>query len=290
MIHLSTGLRLGLEQPQLEQLAHTCDYLGIRTICAGTQPDWEDRAVKGVRRFLDAHGLRMGELSRFHGGLASPAAAAHQEALEVYRRYMAHAAILGAACVGFSFSGIYPADGSRGHEDVRSQPVWERVVEAAGDLAAAAAAAGVAIAAHPHQMGPLFSVERIARLLQEVSSPRLKVLIDPVNLVTLDTYSDTAPFLHHIFDTLGDSIVSVHAKDIILSALHRTEQGLLAVCHLDEAVPGSGNLDYATLLQRADGLGHDVVMHAEHLSSQDQRIVALHHIRHVAREQGITLG
>jgi sugar phosphate isomerase/epimerase len=254
----------------------------MRTVCGATQPEWDDRAVAGIRAFFDERGLRAGELSSFHHGLAAPDPAAREAALAAYGRRIEHAAILGAACVGFSFPGIYD-------RHVRSEAVWDRVVEAAGALAAAGERAGVDVAAHPHQMGPLFSVERIARLLEEVGSPRLKVLIDPVNLVTQDTYYDTAPLLRRMFDALGDRVVSAHAKDISMTGVQRNERGRLAVCHLDEEIPGKGNLDYATFLRRLDALAHEVVMHVEHLTSEDDIVVAFHHIRHVAQLQGIAL-
>ena len=133
------------------------------------------------------------------------------------------------------------------------------------------------------------SVEQIKRLLQEVRSPWLKVLLDPVNLVTLDTYYDTGTLINHMFDTIGEHIVSVHAKDCVLSGLQPNDQGLLTVCRLDEAVPGRGNLDYATLLRRISLLKHDVILHLEHLPSINAMVVASHNIRHIAHKQGIRL-
>jgi sugar phosphate isomerase/epimerase len=283
MIRLSTTLRLGAERAALERLASQCAYLGIRTICGATQPEWADEVVAGIRAFLDERGLRVGELSRFHHGFAAPDREANRAGLEAYRRHLDHAAILGAVCVGFSFSGIY------GQPDVRSEAAWGRAVAATGALAAAAEAAGVDVAAHPHLLGPLCSVERLARLLREVGSPRVKVLIDPVNLVTADTYHDTTALLDTIFDALGERIVAAHAKDVAMTGLRRNEHGMLSVCHLDEVLPGRGNLDYATFLRRLHALGRDVVAHVEHLGSQDEQLVALHHLRHVAQEQGIPL-
>ncbi len=288
MIRLSTTLPLGLEHAALEQLAQTCRYLDMTTICGATQLDWTDQDIQRLRQFLDDQGLCIGELSRFHQGLAARDPAENRSSLDAYRRNLAHASILGATCVGFSLTVLFSLNGTSG-EDPRSAAVWERVVATIGEMASAAAAAGMDIAAHPHQLGPLYSVEQIARLLREVGSPRLRVLLDPVNLVTLDTYYDTAPFLNHAFDTLGGDIVSIHAKDTILSGLQRNDQGLLTVCRLDEAVPGKGNLDYAALLRRAAALDHDVVLHVEHLSQLDDKVVAFHNIRQVAREQGITL-
>ena len=288
MIRLSTTLPLSVEHAGLEQLAQTCRYLNMTAICGASQLDWTDQEVGRLRQFLDGEGLQIGELSRFHGGLAAQDPVANRASLDAYRRNLDQAVIIGAACVGFSLTVLFSLDGTSG-EDPRSAAVWGRVVDSIGAMAADAEAAGMDIAAHPHQLGPLYNVDRIARLLREVNSPRLKVLLDPVNLVTLEHYYDTAPFLNDAFDTLGADIVSVHAKDTILSGLGRNDQGLLTVCRLNEAVPGQGNLDYATLLRRAAALDHDVVMHTEHLSKMDDKVVALHNIRHVAREQGITV-
>lgn len=284
MIRLSTVLRLGIAPPDLERLKRECAALGIRTICGATQPEWRDAQIVTLRRFLDGAGLRIGELSRFHPGLASADPAAHQAALEVYRRHLAHAAILGALCVGFSFSGLY------NRQDVRSSEVWERCVRATGALAQAAEEAGVDIAAHPHLVGPLCSRERIQQLLAAVGSPRLKVLLDPVNLVTPDTYFDTTTLVHELFDSLGTHVVAVHAKDVSMSGLRRNAWGRLSVCHLDEELPGAGVLDYAALLRRLHGLGREAVLNAEHLANLDEVEAAFRFIRTVAQQTGVPLG
>jgi sugar phosphate isomerase/epimerase len=283
MIRLSTVLRLGIERPELEQLVRNCAALGIHTICGATQLEWSDEAVMALRRYLDAAGLRIGELSRFHHGLASADPEAYRAALEAYRRHLAHAAILDATCVGFSFSGLY------NRPDVRSPEVWDRCIRATEALARAAEEAGIDIAAHPHLIGPLYSAERLRQLLAAVASPRVKVLLDPVNLVTPDTYFDTTALVHSLFDTLGTHVVAVHAKDVSMSGLRRNERGRLSVCHLDEELPGEGVLDYATLLRRLHNLNRDVVLNVEHLASLEEAHVALAFVRSVASQVNVPL-
>ena len=202
---------------------------------------------------------------------------------------LAHASILGAACVGFSLTVLFSLDGTSG-EDPRSAAVWDRVVASIGEMASDAEAAGMDIAAHPHQLGPLYTVEQIARLLREVGSPRLRVAARP------GEPGDFGALLRH--DPVPQRCLRYARRETSYRytprtpsspALQRNDQGLLTVCRLNEAVPGKGNLDYATLLRRADALDHDVVMHVEHLSLLDDKVVAFHNIRQVAREQGITL-
>ena len=62
----------------------------------------------------------------------------------------------------------------------------------------------------------------------------------------------------------------------------------LLLVHLDETVPGTGNMDYETLLQRLAGLPHEVTMRLKHFTWEDT-IVGQQSIRYVARKVGVTL-
>lgn len=283
MLTLSTFMPLSRERPAFEDLARQCAYTGIQTICGATTTDWDEAAVTELRRFLDDYGLSFGEFSRFPLGLGSPDPAASQEALETYRRHFAHAQILGAQCVGFSFAGMYS------QPDVRSAVAWDRVVAATAALSEMAEAAGVDCAAHPHLMGPLYSVECVARLLADVRSSRLKVLADPINIVRPDDYYDTAALLDGMFDRLGDQIVAIHAKDVVMTGAVFDGRCRFMLYRLDEAIPGKGVLDYRTFLRRADALGRKIIINAEHLDSVDEVIVAFHYIRSIAAAEGIEL-
>jgi sugar phosphate isomerase/epimerase len=162
-------------------------------------------------------------------------------------------------------------------------------VAATTALSEMAEAAGIDCAAHPHLMGPLSSVERIARLLDDVPSPRLKVLADPVNLVRPDDCFDTTALLDAMFDRLGERIVSIHAKDVVITGAVFDGRCRFTLCHLDEAMPGKGCLDYAMFLRRADALDRNVIVNVEHLCSEDEIVVAFHFIRSVAANEGIRL-
>ena len=124
-------------------------------------------------------------------------------------------------------------------------------------------------------------------LLDAVGSPRLKVLMDPVNLTWPHMVYRTTELMNEIFDKLGEVIVAFHAKDAVLSAVQRNGAHL-SVVHLDEAVPGTGVMDYETILQRLDGLDHEVTVHVEHFS-EEETVVGQQYIRYVAKNLGIAL-
>lgn len=72
-----------------------------------------------------------------------------------------------------------------------------------------------------------------------------------------------------------------------LQRVPKTEKGL-ALIHVDEVVPGTGILDYATVLRRLGELDQDVTIHVEHFQYEDT-IAGQQYIRSVARDVGVEL-
>jgi len=126
------------------------------------------------------------------------------------------------------------------------------------------------------------SADSYVKLLQAIDRPQFAVHFDPVNIInSVDTYYNSDVLIHDFIDKLGEHIVNVHAKDILL-------QPKLTM-HLDEVVPGRGNLRYDVLLQRLDGLQRDIPVIIEHLSSNEQYSEAAAHIRKVASGLNVDL-
>ena len=281
MILMSPPLRLGKSAEEQAEFLRKIGIMEAKTVSTATPADWSDEEVEDARKFLDGHGIQVGEFSGFHRGFASADQEDHQSAIQHYRRQLRHARILAARCVGFSIIC------DRATPQMWSKETWKRCIAAVKTLAQEAEQAQMDVAAHPHIMSPLCSVERYKELLETVASPRLKVLMDPVNLTWPHMFYRTTELIDQIFDELGDFITALHAKDMTISAVKRNGQHL-SVVHLDEAVPGTGSMDYETLLRRLDGLDHDVTVHVEHFS-EEHTIFGQQYIRYVAREIGVVL-
>ena len=282
MIFMSPPLRVGKTAEERDTFLRKVGIMEASTVSMATPADWSDADVAEAKAFLDAHDIRVGEFSAFHSEFGSADAEGHQSALQHYRRQLHHAGIIGAHCVGFSIVC------DRETSQMWSQETWHRCIAGVKELAAAAEQFQMDIAAHPHIMSPLCSVERYKELLEAVGSERLKILIDPVNLTWPQMFYRTTELVNEIFDELGDHITALHAKDVTISAVKRNGEQFLSVVHLDEAVPGTGVMDYATILRRLDALPHDVTVHVEHFS-EENTIVGQQYIRYVAREIGVTL-
>ena len=277
MIIMCPPVALGDDPQSRAEMLRKAAELECTAIACHVPEDWPDGKVAETRAFLDEHGLRVGEYVQFRFDFASAVPEEHRAAMADYRRQLRHAGAIGAAFVGFNIVC------DRATPRMWTEDTWRRCMGAVAELASEAESAGMDVAVHPHYMSPLFSIERVEELLASVPSPRLKVLIDIVNLTSPEIVYRTTELVNDVFDRLGDRMVGLHAKDVVMSGGGNT------IVHVDEAVPGTGLMDLATVLRRLDGLGRDVTLQVEHLGYEDT-LQGVGHIRKLAREAGIILG
>ncbi len=283
MIVLSPPVALPRTGEERDQFLMKTQAFGATTVSASTRPDWTDEEVEAARRFLDDNGVRVGEFSAFHFGFDHEDAAERDAAQAHYARLLRHGAMLDAHCVGFS------TYGDRGRPGMWSEATWERCLDSVARLAEQAERAGMDVAAHPHAMAPLCSVERYREMLDRTGSPRLKVLIDIVNLTWPQRVFDTTALVNEVFDELGGDIVALHAKDVIISGGSGVSAAKgMGVIHVDEAVPGTGFMDFDAIVRRLDVLDHDVTVHVEHFEYEDT-LQGQDHIRRIAESAGVAV-
>lgn len=114
-------------------------------------------------------------------------------------------------------------------------------------------------------------------LIETIDRKSVGVHLDPVNMINSPRrYFQNADFLFQCFSQLGDKIVGIHAKDILL-------RPNLTV-HLDEVRPGLGGLDYRTFLTEVAKLPADTPLMLEHLPSEEEYRLAAQFVRAVAQE------
>jgi len=116
------------------------------------------------------------------------------------------------------------------------------------ELVAEAERCGVSVGLEAVTAHTVSSAQKMRRVLDIIGSKNLKVVFDPVNLLSRETATEQARVIPEALQLLGDDIAVFHAKDFVL------ENGAL------KTVPaGRGQLDYAPVLQfirsRKPGLG-----------------------------------
>ena len=109
---------------------------------------------------------------------------------------------------------------------------------------ALAEAHGVTLAFEPEHNNVVDSAAAGRRLLDELRSPHLRVVIDAANLLTGPDLDRQDEILREAFELLGDELVLAHAKDV------RRDGAIVAA--------GRGELDYGAYLALLAQTGRDV--------------------------------
>ncbi len=157
------------------------------------------------------------------------------------------------ACESLGTNVIATCSGSRNpesmwrdHPDNASPEAWADLRNTLEQVLPAAEAAGVVIAIEPEYNNIVKSPAKARRLIDEMASPALKVIMDAANIFGKDDLPRMTEILDEAFDLLGDHIAFAHGKDLD----HGGDAGHLAA--------GTGKLDYAHYVSLLCSLPFDV--------------------------------
>lgn len=104
------------------------------------------------------------------------------------------------------------------------------------------------------------SAQKARRLIDEMRSPRIKIVLDPANLFETTTLDEQRTTVSAAIDLLADRIVMAHAKD-------RNPDGSFATA-------GKGVLDYAHYLGRLKAIGFTGSLITHGLAASEAKDVA----------------
>jgi sugar phosphate isomerase/epimerase len=210
------------ERPEMEEVLDAVQAHGLQAVqfnmaSAGlpSMPNEIDPGLAaGIRAALAARGLEMAAVSGTFN-MIHPDPRHREEGL---RRL----AVLGAACRAMGTSTITLCTGTRDpHDKWRRHPgnalpdAWQDLRAAMEHALAVAEAHDLTLGVEPEQGNVVSSAESARRLLDEMRSPRLKVILDPVNLQAAGGEADRMRArLEEALDLLGPDLVAAHAKEL----------------------------------------------------------------------------
>ncbi len=167
------------------------------------------------------------------------------------------------------------------HRDNHLPENRDRLIETLKPIAQKAELEGVILALETHVISIMDPPEKCRYIVEAIDSDSLRLIMDAVNhFPSRQQVYDSADFLNQLFDILGPLSPLAHLKDVVVS------DGL--VLHIDQEVPGEGQLDSALMLKRFDALHPDGYGLIEHLS-MEQIPLANSNIRRIAAENGIDI-
>jgi sugar phosphate isomerase/epimerase len=237
-------------RPSLAQTLDAVRDSGLRTLqfnmALAGGPSMPDEIPAELASRIGAEasgrGLRMAAVSGTYN-MAHPHAGARARGQRRLEALIAAAAALGTRVVTLCTGSRDADDMWRRHQDNRTPQAWRDMLASMEAALTAAEAHDVTLAFEPEDNNVVDSAAAGRRLLDELRSPRLSVVIDPANLVAgdLDRQGDT---LREAFETLGDDLVLAHAKDV------RADGTIVAA--------GRGDLDYELYLALLGHAGDDI--------------------------------
>ena len=74
---------------------------------------------------------------------------------------------------------------------------------------------GVVVAIEPVWRHIVYSPKRARQVLDEIASPNLQIILDPVNLLDFCNYQEQEAIVEEAIDVLGPDVAMVHLKDFM---------------------------------------------------------------------------
>ena len=188
--------------------------------------------------------------------------------------------LLTSACAPMGTSVIATCTGSRDpgsmwrrHPDNETEKAWRVLRNTLEQVLPGAEAAGVVIAFEPEVNNVVNTAKKARRLIDEMGSPSLGVVMDASNLFGKGDLPRMTWILDEAFELLGDHIAIAHAKDLDRDG----DAGHLAA--------GTGKLDYAHYVSLLCALPFDapVILHGLGEDQVDASVAMLR--GHAARHQ-----
>ncbi|MEH7254934.1 sugar phosphate isomerase/epimerase [Neobacillus niacini] len=137
-----------------------------------------------------------------------------KKGIERFKEHIRYARDFGCSIVATETGNVNP-EIIYTEENFKEEPFLE-VVESVSELVNEAEKFGVIVGIEAGVNHPIYSPKVMKRLLDTIDSNNLQVILDPVNLLTIETYKNQEEIFQEAMDLFGDRVVIVHAKDFVI--------------------------------------------------------------------------
>jgi sugar phosphate isomerase/epimerase len=230
-------------------------------------------AASAVARAVQAHGLSLTAVSGTYN-MIHPDPAVRQAGHARLEVLAAACAAMGTRVITLCTGTRDPVDQWREHPDNDTPAAWRDLLAAMETALAIAERHDVDLAIEPELANVVNSAAKARALIDQLGSPRLRIVLDAANLFEAVTLDAQRRIVSEAIDQLADRIVMGHAKD-------RHADGRFATA-------GQGVLDYPHYLRALKAAGFDGPLITHGLSAAEAPQVALF-LRQVAGEAGIAV-
>ena len=237
-------------RPNLEDIWDAVASYGFSCVqfnfsCAGlpTLPQRIDSTITDrIRREMSARGIKMSAVSGTFN-MIHPDRTKRRFGLERLHTLASACDRLNTQMISLCTGTRDPFDMWRFHPENSTASAWNDLVEAMGAATRIAGKLNLVLGVEPEVGNVVDSAAKARKLLDELRSPHVKIIIDPANLFHEGELGQMKKILNDAFQLLGDDIVMAHAKDL------RSDG------KAGDLPAGQGVLDYDTYLNLLDRCG-----------------------------------
>lgn len=166
-----------------------------------------------VKSAFSKHNVQIAVLGCYFN-MIHPDLEERRKGMERFKEHIRYAREFGCSIVATE-TGNVNAEIFYTEENFKEEPFLE-VVESVRELVREAEKFGVIVGIEAGVNHPVYSPKVLKRLLDSINSNNLQVILDPVNLLTMDTYQNQEEIFQEAMDLFGDRVVILHAKDFII--------------------------------------------------------------------------
>lgn len=241
-LRLHDGEKLPIEEllPLVAQKGFTCVHMALSKSMKGVPngPEALNPGYAGyLRRIFQQNGLDIAVLGNYLN-LAHPDPAALRDIQERYYAHIRFAAYLGCAMVGTETGA--PNAEYKFCPECRTDEALATFIRNLKPVVRCAESYGVTLAIEPVTKHIVWNPRRCRAVLDEIGSHNLRVLFDPVNLLSMENLDRRDEVLAEAMELLGPDIAMVHLKDYLPED---------AGGQLKATAPGHGYMDYTAIMR-----------------------------------------
>jgi sugar phosphate isomerase/epimerase len=216
-LHDTKNLPLEERIADVHRLGFSCGHLALgKVITAFSTQD--DALTPGLamylKRLFTKHEVDIAVLGCYLN-LANP----NPEALrDITHRYMAHirfASLLGCGVVGTETGA--PNEGYTYVPECHSEEALTTFIHNLKPVVRYAEEMGVIFAIEPVWKHIVYNPARARQVLDEIASPNLQIILDPVNLLDISNYDHQIEIVDEAIDLLGRDTAVIHLKDFVVN-------------------------------------------------------------------------
>jgi len=208
-------------RPTLGELLGAIAKSGVECVqfnfsCIGlpTLPEEIDPGLaEEIRREFARHKLRLAAVSGTFN-MIHPDLHVRHDGLRRLKELVGISAKLGAPVITLCTGTRDPENMWRRHPQNELPDAWEDLLADLSEALPIAEANRITLGVEPEPNNVVASARMARRLLDELKSPRLKIVMDAANLLQAENLSRMRETLNEAFDLLGRDITIAHAKDI----------------------------------------------------------------------------